>query len=115
MAETDKRFKSQGVLLTTGEPQVNDKQLHKGSTFKTADSDNRKPSDNASSGAEQSMAFKLSTNENADLTVSDLDLSLLDDLTTKAIESAKYPGQYYIFDRVLGKGSQSTVWRFARG
>ena len=32
----------------------------------------------------------------------------------KAIESRKYPGELYIFEDKLGKGTQATVWLFSR-
>ena len=33
---------------------------------------------------------------------------------TKAIESRKCPGQLYVFEDKLGKGTQATVWKFNR-
>ena len=35
-----------------------------------------------------------------------------DKISTKAIESLKYPNQLYVFQEKLGKGTQATVWKF---
>ena len=42
----------------------------------------------------------------------------LDNVVTenkKAIESVKYPTQFYVFEKLIGKGCQSNVWKFSLG
>ena len=34
-------------------------------------------------------------------------------LGRKAIESIKHPNQVYLFEKVIGSGCQSTVWKFS--
>ena len=33
-------------------------------------------------------------------------------VTLKAIQSMKYPGKHYVFEKQLGKGVQAAVWLF---